>query len=191
MKPVTVETTFELTVAPEGVWPFIADTDRMNRRLGLSGVKYTPLDDPGRTAARIVGETRLGGFHTRYEEQPWEWTWTRGLAVHRDFQGGPIAWLEVSWRMEPSGTGSRLHIKLAALPRLRVMRPVVWLNLKQSAAGFGSLAGEIEAHLASGAPSPFLGPRTSYPGPGARAGARPSWAAPGVRASRSSSGCAR
>lgn len=160
MQPVVVEATFALKAPPEQVWPFIADTDRMNRRLGLSGVKYTPLDDPSRTGARIVGETRLGGFSTRYEEQPWEWTWTRGLSVHRDFQGSPIAWLNVSWRMEPAEGGSKLVVKLEALPRLLVMRPVVWINLKQSAAGFGSLALEIEQHLASGAPSPFLGPRT-------------------------------
>ena len=160
MQPVVVEATFALKAPPEQVWPFIADTDRMNRRLGLSGVKYTPLDDPSRTGARIVGETRLGGFATRYEEQPWEWTWTRGLSVHRDFQGSPIAWLNVSWRMEPAEGGSKLVVKLEAMPRLLVMRPVVWINLKQSAAGFGSLALEIEQHLASGAPTPFLGPRT-------------------------------
>jgi adenylate cyclase len=40
-----------------------------------------------------------------------------------------------------------------------VMRPVVWLNLKQSAAGLGNLAEEIDSHLASGAPSPYLQPR--------------------------------
>lgn len=160
MQPVMVETTFPMKAAPELVWPFIADTDRMNRRLGLSGVKYTPLDESARTAARVVGETKLGGFNTRYEEQPWEWTWTRGLSVRRDFQGSPIQWLTVSWRMEPSNDGSLLHVRLEALPRSLVMRPVVWLNLKQSASGFGSLATEIDQHLASGAPSPFLGPRT-------------------------------
>ncbi len=160
MQPVMVEATFPMKAAPELVWPFIADTDRMNRRLGLSGVKYTPLDESTRTAARVVGETKLGGFNTRYEEQPWEWTWTRGLSVRRDFQGSPIAWLTVSWRMEPSNGGSLLHVRLEALPRSLVMRPVVWINLKQSASGFGALATEIDQHLASGAPSPFLGPRT-------------------------------
>lgn len=160
MQPVMVEATFPMNAAPELVWPFIADTDRMNRRLGLSGVKYTPLNESARTAARVVGETKLGGFNTRYEEQPWEWTWTRGLSVRRDFQGGPIEWLAASWRMEPSDGGSLLHVRLEALPRSLVLRPVVWINLKQNASGFGSLAAEINQHLASGAPSPFLGPRT-------------------------------
>lgn len=160
MRPVMVEASHALKAAPEQVWPFIADTDRMNRRLGLGGVKYTPLDEPERTSARLVGETKLGGFSTRYEEQPWEWTWTRGLSVRRDFRGGPIAWLLLSWRLEPSGTGCVFHLKLEAQPRLVVMRPVVWLNLKQAAAGLSALAKEIERHLASGAPSPFLGPRT-------------------------------
>jgi adenylate cyclase len=160
MRPVKVEVTFAMKAPPELVWPFIADTDRMNRRLGLHGVKYTALNESSRTAARVVGETKLGGFNTRYEEQPWEWTWSRGLSVHRDFQGSPIEWLNVSWRMEPKDSGSILHVTLEALPRSLMMRPVVWLNLKQSSSGFGSLAAEIDQHLASGAPSPFLGPRT-------------------------------
>ena len=87
MQPVKVSVKFPMKAAPELVWPFIADTDRMNRRLGLHGVKYTALNESARTAARVVGEMRLGGFSTRYEEQPWEWTWTRGLSVRRDFQG--------------------------------------------------------------------------------------------------------
>lgn len=166
MQPVMVEVKFEMKAAPELVWPFMADTDRLNRRLGLNGVKYTPLNEPSRTAARVVGETRLGGFSTRYEEQPWEWTWTRGLSVRRDFQGGPIAWLTVSYRMEPTKTGSVLHVKLEALPRSLLLRPVVWINLKQSANSICALAGEIDQHLASGAPSPYLGPRTpANPGP--------------------------
>ena len=161
MRSVTVEATYTLNAPPEQVWPFIADTDRMNRRLGLGQVKYSPLDEPARTSARTVGETKLGGFSTRYEEQPWEWTWTRGLSVRRDFQGSPIAWLLLTWRLEPSGTGCVFHVKLEALPRLFLMRPVVWINLKRSAAGLTTLAKEIDAHLASGGPNPFLGPRTS------------------------------
>lgn len=161
MEPVQVEVSFPLKAAPEQVWPFISDTDRMNRRLGLGGVRYTALAEPTRTAARIVGETRLGGFSTRYEEQPWEWTWTRGLSVRRDFQGSPIEWLTVSWRLEPVGGGSQLRVRLEAMPRSFVLRPVVWLNLRQAASGFAALATEIDAHLAGGAPSPFLSPRSN------------------------------
>lgn len=161
MEPVQVEVSFPMKAAPEQVWPFISDTDRMNRRLGLGGVKYTPLDDPKRTAARVVGETRLGGFATRYEEQPWEWTWTRGLSVRRDFEGGPISWLSVSWRIEPEGSGSQLKVNLESMPRSLMLRPVVWLNLKQAANAFASLATEIDTHLSGRAPSPFLTPRTN------------------------------
>ena len=62
--------------------------------------------------------------------------------------------------MDAGGKGSLLHVKVEALPRLVLMRPLVWLNLKQAASGMASLATEIEAHIASGAPSPFLKPVT-------------------------------
>jgi class 3 adenylate cyclase len=158
--PISVTEAFDITAAPERVWPFIADTDRMNRRLGLKGVKYTPLDEGERTGARLTASTRLGGLAVQYEEMPWEWTWTRGLAVRRNFVGGPIAWLDFSWRMEAAPKGSKLHVKVEALPRHLMLRPLVWLNLRQAAAGMASLATEIEAHIATGAPSPFLKPIT-------------------------------
>ncbi|MFT3714244.1 MAG: adenylate/guanylate cyclase domain-containing protein [Archangium sp.] len=163
MEPVVAEESFEVKAPPEKVWPFIADTDRMNRRLGLGGVKYTPIGDTekGRTPARFIAETKLGGFTTKYEERPWEWTWTRGLSVRRDFQGSPIASLTVSWKMEAKGNGSLLHIRLEAMPRSVMIRPVVWWNLRANVNGFRTLTSEIEAHLASGAPSPFLSPKTA------------------------------
>jgi hypothetical protein len=163
MQSVVAEESFEVKAPPEKVWPFIADTDRMNRRLGLGGVRYTPIDEKekGRTSARFVAETRLGGFITKYEERPWEWTWTRGLSVRRDFQGSPIASLTVSWKMEAKGSGSLLHIRLEAVPRSLMIRPVVWWNLRANVNGFRALTSEIEAHLASGAPSPFLSPKSA------------------------------
>lgn len=163
MQPVVAEESFDVKAPPEKVWPFIADTDRMNRRLGLGGVRYVPIaaEAKSRTPARFVAETRLGGFTTKYEERPWEWTWTRGLSVRRDFQGSPIASLTVSWRMEAKGSGSLLHIRLEAVPRSLMIRPVVWWNLRANISGFRTLAHEIEAHLASGAPSPFLAPKTA------------------------------
>lgn len=160
MKSVSVEQAFSLAAPPEKVWPFISDTDRMNRRLGLKGVKYAAIDEGSRTAARLRGQTRLGGFKTNYEEQPWEWTWTRGLAVRRDFDGGPISWLEFSWKVEPKGTGSSLKVRLEAMPRLLFMRPLVWINLTQAAGGFARLAQEIEAFVKEGGDSPFNRPNS-------------------------------
>lgn len=159
MKPVTVEQSFPLTVPPEKVWPFISDTDRMNRRLGLKGVQYTQIDEGTRTGARLSGQTRLGGFLTHYEEQPWEWVWTRGLSVRRDFQGSPIEWLEVQYRVEPKDGASLLKVTMSAQPRLALMRPVVWINLTQAVGGIARLVEEIEAFVRSGAPSPFSVPR--------------------------------
>lgn len=160
--PVVAEDKFEVNAPADKVWPFIADTDRMNRRLGLQGVKYTPIakDEARRTPARFVAETRLGGFFTRYEERPWEWTWSRGLAVRRDFQGSPISYLDVSWRLSPRDDGGcTVHVRVEAEPRTQLLRPVVWWNLRATVRGFHALVQEIETHVARGSPSPFLTPR--------------------------------
>lgn len=160
MQPAVVEETFEVKAPVEQVWPFLADTDRMNRRLGLDGVKYERLADP-RTPARVMAETNLGGFTTKYEERPWEWTWTRGLSVRRDFLGSPIEYLIVSWRMEAKGAGSALHIHLEALPRSVMMRPLVWWNLRANVAGFRAMVTEIDSYLAKNTSlNPFANPKT-------------------------------
>jgi len=160
MQPVVVEETFEVKAPVEQVWPFLADTDRMNRRLGLDGVKYERLADP-RTPARVMAETNLGGFTTKYEERPWEWTWTRGLSVRRDFLGSPIEYLIVSWRMEAKGAGSALHIHLEAMPRPVMVRPVVLWNLAAHVPGFRAMVSEIDSFLAkNNTLNPFANPKT-------------------------------
>jgi class 3 adenylate cyclase len=159
MQPVVFEETFEVKAPVEQVWPFLADTDRMNRHLGLEGVKYEKLAAP-RTPARVMAETSLGGFTTKYEERPWEWTWTRGLSVRRDFLGGPIESLIVSWRMEAKGEGAALHIHLEAAPRSVMMRPLVWWNLRANVAGFRAMVTEVDSFLAKKTSlNPFAHPK--------------------------------
>ncbi|MBI4957167.1 MAG: hypothetical protein HY908_34455 [Myxococcales bacterium] len=164
MASILVERSVRLAASPAEIWPLIIDTDRLNRLLGLKPVRYTPIDEPG-SGARLLAETRLGGFHTVYEEQPYEWTYRKRFGVLRRFRGGPLAWMRVGWRLEPlaaeeggAEAGTELAVTFEALPRLAVLRPIAWLNLRRAAAGMLALGRAIDAHVRDGAPSPFLKP---------------------------------
>jgi adenylate cyclase len=156
MQPVRAERAVVLASSAAEVWPLLVDTDRMNRLLGMNSVRYTAVPQAdAKTGARLIGETRLGGFNVSYEELPYEWTYRKRFGVQRNFTGGPLHWLRLSWALEPEGEGTKLSLVMEAQPRLTVIRPVAWLNLKRSLAGFMELGNKIDAFVRGLAANPF------------------------------------
>jgi len=103
----------------------------------------------------------LGGFRVTYEELPYEWTYRKRFGVRRNFNGGPLEWLRLDWALEPRAdapSGCLLRLSIEALPRLSILRPVAWLNLKRSIAGLIDLGKRIDAHVHDSAPNPFAEP---------------------------------
>ena len=167
MDAVVVTRSVNLASAPERVWPFLSDTDRFNRLLGMSEVRYRPVDPANKTGARFVGETRAGGFRLAYDEYPFEWSRPRAFSVHRRMHGGPIASLTWQCTLAASRTadgpgalegGTRATLRLELVPRSAILRPVAWLNARSVTASFANLGPIIDAHVVEGAPSPYAGP---------------------------------
>lgn len=161
MGPLRVDSTVMLASSAADVWPLLVDTDRLNRLLGMKPVTYSPVPaKDAKTGARLVGETSLGGFRVTYEELPYEWTYQKRFSVRRNFNGGPLEWLRLEWLLEPVSekTGCVLHLTIEALPRISVLRPIAWLNLKRSIAGLVDLGKRIDAHVHDHGPDPFAGP---------------------------------
>ena len=92
---------------PEAIWPFVADTARVNAIAGspLYRVEERP-DAQGRIrryATADVGPTKL-----KWEEGFGEWQQNRRASQTREFLNGPMRHFEASIEVEPEGTGSRL-----------------------------------------------------------------------------------
>jgi class 3 adenylate cyclase len=164
MDAVVVTRSVDLAASPERVWPLISDTDRFNRLLGMSEVRYRAIDAEQKTSARFVAETRAGGFKLSYDELPFEWSHERAFSVHRRMHGGPIESLTWKCTLEGVDLGgaapgrTRVTLRLELVPRSWVLRPVAWLNASRIADSFAELGRVIDAHLVEGAPSPYLGP---------------------------------
>lgn len=108
--------TWQLTSRPEEVWPFVSNTERLNRAIGLPPVQYETQHDPD-LGLRKWGSFRLGGVSIRWEEHPFEWIEGQRMGILREFETGPFRWLLSIVTLEPSGNGTRLSHEVRIEPR--------------------------------------------------------------------------
>ncbi|MFZ5476164.1 MAG: DUF5939 domain-containing protein [Myxococcota bacterium] len=155
--PVTVSRTLACRSSAAAMWEAVADTDRLNRAAGMAKVRYEAIAAP--SGARIRGHTRLGPIPVTYDELPFEWEEPRRMHIRREMVGGLLAWLELTYVLEPAGDGCTLTATLSMEPRLSLLGPVLRLRLP---AAVGELLAEMavaDAAFAAGKPRPSPGPR--------------------------------
>jgi len=138
MKPVVIERQIECAADVCTLWRELTDTDRMNRMAGMRPIELTPLSDG--TAARYLVKTVLGGFQVDYEELPFEWKEFESFESHRKMRSGPVLELRTRLEFAPRGEASTVTLRLTLVPRVGLLRPVVYLAATQSA---GELARAI------------------------------------------------
>jgi len=172
MRAVVVTRSLDLAAPPERVWPFLADTDRFNRIIGMQEVSYRPIEEEARAGgARFVAETRAAGFKLVYEEFPFEWAHERSFGVRRRMRGGPIE--SYTWRVTLEEAraangdggargglegGTRVTVRFEIVPRSWALRPIAWLNARSFASKVAELGAMVDAHVLEGAASPYLKP---------------------------------
>jgi len=111
----------ELRATPDQLWPYVANTERVNRAAGLA-----PVDFAARAGDASVGEgllpapERYGSFRkagvtNAWREHPFEWIEGRRFGVLREYTQGVFVWLASTVTLEslPSG-GTRLthHVRI-------------------------------------------------------------------------------
>ncbi len=106
---------WRLRSSPRALWPFVADTDRFNKAVGLAPVVFTDEARPDGVVKR-TGEIRVLGMQVSWREYPFEWIRGREHSVFRWYNAGPIAalWNRVSLvPIEGGGTELRHDIWLS------------------------------------------------------------------------------
>jgi len=83
-------------------WRLLADTDHLNRSIGLPPVEFSSLPDP---LLRGAHAKAWGFLPLRWKEFPFEWVRDRRYVVRREFENAPVNAVEVGIELEPDGDG--------------------------------------------------------------------------------------
>ncbi len=129
--PVHQRWSWSLRSPPASLWPLVANTERVNRAIGLPEVEYSDAPD-GPGASIRTARAKVLGMEMAWREFPFEWTKDREHAVYREYAKGP---LEAMWnRVElapAEGGGSELVHEVWLVPRNILGRVAASWDLSQ------------------------------------------------------------
>ena len=112
-----LEWSWILASTPERLWPYVADTDRFNKAVGLTPVSFTDATQADGSVKR-TGEIRVLGLPVSWREYPFEWIQNREHAVFRWYGSGPLSALWNRVKLTPlAGGGTELKHEIWLSPR--------------------------------------------------------------------------
>ncbi len=88
----TFSYSWELSCSPEQLWPYVSNTERLNRAINLPAVQFS-IQQVESTVRRQMAEVRFAGMRMQWQEHAFEWIEGRRMSVLREFQRGPLRWM--------------------------------------------------------------------------------------------------
>lgn len=145
-----------IDAAPDKLWRYIADTNRLNQYAGLPEFtfRYIPESDGG---SQQVGETRYLGWRLRWDEHPFEWVEGRYYEIVRVYHNGPIRKFHTSVVLHADNGGSIVEQTLTCEPRWLFAIPLIYWEVGFSARRrFEAAYRKIETFLHGESETPFM-----------------------------------
>ncbi len=118
---VQVQKSIRLPVGRSSLWPYLSNTDHMNRVVGLPPVRYGPPLD-GDLALYREAEARSFGLKLRWREYPFEWVAGQQYAILRDFHSGPVRRFWAGVRLIDQGSDTMATAMIHLEPRWHILR---------------------------------------------------------------------
>ncbi len=141
-----IEQRVHIAMPREAVWNLVADTDRLNREMGLPPIRFTfePQASGGTQAHAVV---QIAGLTLRYREHPFEWVQPVFYHVRRTFYGGPMREIRAGAELHEEAGGTRVRVWTEIEPANVVSRPVCKAIGVKSIADFVSACRRFDAYL--------------------------------------------
>ncbi len=96
--------TWELSSSPEDLWPFVSNTERLNRAINLPSVTFSMRTSASGERRRIA-DAKISGIPMQWQEHMFEWIEAKRMSVLREFQRGPVRWLTSIVELQRRGDG--------------------------------------------------------------------------------------
>lgn len=107
---------WELGCSPADLWPFVSNTERLNKAMGLSAIDYrTKVGSAG--LLEVYAHVKVMGIPMKWREHVYEWIEERRMGILREFDTGPLKWFTSVVEFLPTANGrTRLIHSLKILP---------------------------------------------------------------------------
>ncbi len=113
----TYEMSWDLRASPEALWPYVSNTEKMNRATGLAPVRFE-IESTGAAGVATTGNQRVAGMALKWREHPYEWIEGSRHVVLRVFERGVLRWYVAEVQLERlAGGGTRLRNTVKLEPR--------------------------------------------------------------------------
>ncbi|HEV8245964.1 MAG TPA: DUF5939 domain-containing protein, partial [Polyangiaceae bacterium] len=159
MTSVVVEREIACESERASLWCAVADTERLNRAIGLGPIAAKPLSTE--SAARFTVATVSGGFALEYEERPFEFVENERFVVRRLVKKGMVRSIEHSFELTPRpGGGTMLRIRIS-VEAPGVLAPLVKIQVRRFVAKIEQELRSVDAEIVAGKGACFLDTRSA------------------------------
>lgn len=131
MATIYLEREFSVRSTQDELWPYVAQTDKLNREVGLPPIEFESVPD-SRGGTELYGTARVAGMIVRYRELPFEWVRPRRHQVKRIFQNGPLRTFIGGTELRATESGCQIRTFAELVPR--------WKSMTFALRAFGSRA---------------------------------------------------
>lgn len=132
----TWSVSIDLALPRLAVWDVLADTERLNRLIGLAVADFAAMDS--NSGAKRDARTRIAGVPVRWRESPFQWEKGRHYTVQREYSSGPMAYFIGGVGLEDYSGGTRARLFADVTPAnwagKAILAKAVPLNLEKTAA---------------------------------------------------------
>jgi class 3 adenylate cyclase len=141
MSQVVVERHIDLRSDRTPLWCAVADTERLNRAIGLGKLEVMPISDS--SAARFAVRTVSAGIPLEYDERPFEWVEGERFSVRRTHHSGVLKSMDIAFLLEQRAEGgTRVRMRIGIEPRYVLLSPILRIQVAR-------MVDRIEAELRS------------------------------------------
>lgn len=137
-QPITLEVQRNFPIRPGVLWDLLANTDDLDREIGMPTVAYGPVVVSADGFYRQAAARFWGLLAVRWREYPFEWVRGERYAVLRAFEAGFLDTFYGGAELSPSGEGTSVRLFAEVTPRTLigwgVARLMGWKGIRDTLA---------------------------------------------------------